>query len=315
MWLKKGLIFNSSGNFEWNKSHAQVPVIDVLDDKLRIYYSARNSKGKSNISYIETRKDSPSEILYKHDRPILNFGAAGTFDDSGQMPTCILNIGSKKYLYYIGWTERVRVPYSNSIGLAISEDGGLTFEKLYEGPILGVTKSEPYFVGTAFVITHDNQYIMWYLSCVGWKKIDNKMEPFYDIKIARSNDAVNWERKGEVAINLREGEGGIASASVIYENSKYKMWYGVRQGKDYRTNNLKSYRIGFAESKNGLDWERDDSNSGIEVSEKGWDSEMISYPYIVKVNEDLLMFYNGNGFGVTGFGFAKFKKNTHSNDF
>jgi len=66
MWSKKGLIFNVNGEFDWNKTHAQVPVVDVLEDRLRIYYSTRNNEGKSNISYIEVDKENPKEILYVH---------------------------------------------------------------------------------------------------------------------------------------------------------------------------------------------------------------------------------------------------------
>jgi len=54
MWDKRGLIYTTPGSHEWNKTHAQVPVVDVLDDKLRIYFATRNAEGKSNISFIET---------------------------------------------------------------------------------------------------------------------------------------------------------------------------------------------------------------------------------------------------------------------
>ena len=49
MWDKKGMIYNVNGEYGWNKSHAQVPVVDVLSDRLRIYYATRNSLGKSNV--------------------------------------------------------------------------------------------------------------------------------------------------------------------------------------------------------------------------------------------------------------------------
>ena len=42
----------------------------------------------------------------------------------------------------------------------------------------------------------------------------------------------------------------------------------------------------------------------LNVSESGWDSEMVAYPHVVKEDNRLIMFYNGNKFGNTGIGYA-----------
>ncbi len=36
------------------------------------------------------------------------------------------------------------------------------------------------------------------------------------------------------------------------------------------------------------------------------DSEMQCYPHVINLNERLVMFYNGNGFGRTGIGYAEY---------
>jgi len=304
MWKKEGLVFNVEREFEWSQSHAQVPVIDVLDNKLRIYYATRNKEGKSGISFIETEKDNPKKILYIHTKTLLALGNLGSFDDSGTMPSSIVTVGDRKFLYYIGWTTRGTVPYQNAIGLAVSEDGGISFKKISEGPIITVNHKEPYFSGTSFVMLESGKFKMWYLSCAKWIVVENKPEPIYNIKYAESDDGINWKQTGKVAIPLEDDEGGIVSASVIKEQGCYRMWYGKRKKTDYRENSENSYRIGYAESKDGVLWKRKDSEAGITISRDGWDSEMISYPYIVKVSNRLLMFYNGNGFGKSGFGYA-----------
>lgn len=304
MWVKKGNIFNVDGQFDWNKSHAQVPVVDLLDDRIRIYYATRDILGKSNVSYIEVEKNNPKKIIYEHKSPLFEFGNLGSFDDSGIMPSSIITVGDKKYLYYIGWTTRGTVPFQNAVGLAISEDGGKVFRKLSEGPIISVNFIEPYFSGTSFVTFEDNIFKMWYLSCIKWEKFDDKPEPIYNIKYAESLDGINWNQTGKVAIELNEDEGGLVSAAVIKEDEKYKMWFGKRKKFDYRNNISNSYKIGFAESLNGKDWTRMDDNAGIDISKEGWDSEMISYPYVFKSDNNLIMLYNGNGFGKTGFGYA-----------
>jgi hypothetical protein len=307
MWEKKGLIYNVKGDFEWNKSHAQVPVVDILSDRIRIYYATRNSVGESNISFIEVEKENPSKIIFENKKPLFNFGNLGAFDDSGIMPSSIINVGSKKYLYYVGWTTRQTVPYQNSIGLATSEDGGSTFDKISEGPIISVNHVEPYFSGTSYVLLDNGLFKMWYLSCIKWEIFEGKPEPIYNIKYAESSNGINWIQTGKVAIQLNKDEGGLVSASVIKQDGIYKMWFGKRKKSDYRNNIESTYRIGYAESIDGVTWVRKDNYSGIDISNNGWDSEMISYPYVFKNNNELMMLYNGNGFGKTGFGYAIWK--------
>ena len=291
---------------DWDVTHAQVPVVDTLDQKiLRIYYASRDSEGRSNASFIEVESTNPSKIIYKHDRPILTLGKLGSFDESGIMPTCIIQMNHKKYLYYIGWSIRKTVPYQNSIGLAISVDDGLSFEKFSEGPIVGVNSTDPYFVGTFYVLKEHDLLRGYYLSCTGWEMHNGKPEPLYVLKYAESYDGINWNRDGKVVVNFsNSNEGGLVSASVIKELHSYRMWFGRRNKSDYRQNIINSYRLGYAESVDGVVWTRKDSLVGIDVSPSGWDSEMISYPYVVKINNQLVMFYNGNGFGRTGFGHA-----------
>lgn len=304
MWEKKGLIYNVDGRLGWDASHAQVPVADVLSDRIRIYFATRNRDGKSNVSYVEVDKENPQNILFTNDKPLFEFGNPGTFDDCGIMPSSIVTVGDKKYMYYIGWTTRQTVPYQNAIGLAISEDGGKTFKRFSEGPIISVNHIEPYFSGTSYVMFDENIFRMWYLSCIRWEIFDGKPEPIYNIKYAESKDGINWKQTGKVAIPLNEEEGGLVSASVIKENNVYKMWFGKRRKSDYRNNIQNTYRIGYAESEDGIDWERKDGLAGIDIAASGWDSEMISYPNVFRNGESLTMLYNGNGFGKTGFGYA-----------
>ncbi|MRX67915.1 hypothetical protein SAMN06265349_105291 [Flavobacterium resistens] len=304
MWNKKGLIYNVNGEYEWNKSHAQVPVADLLLDRIRIYYATRNTLGKSNVSFIEVDKDEPNKIISENKKPLFNFGKLGTFDDSGIMPSSIVTVGDKKYLYYVGWTTRQSVPYQNAIGLAISDDGGLSFNRISDGPVITVNHIEPYFSGTSYVIFDEGIFKMWYLSCIKWEVYDGKSEPIYNIKYAESLDGINWNQTGKVAIELNDDEGGLVSASVIKENGLYKMWFGKRKQSDYRININNTYRIGYAESTDGINWKRKDNLAGIDISKNGWDSEMISYPNVIQASNNLVMFYNGNGFGKSGFGYA-----------
>jgi hypothetical protein len=313
-WIKKGFIYEPNKAFSWNQSHAQVPVVDILNDKVwRIYFSTRDSQSRSTGSYIDVEAGNPSNVLYVHDQPILPFGAIGTFDDCGVMPSWVVQHGSLKYMYYIGWNVRNTIPYHNAIGLAISQDGGHTYQKFSEGPIIERNHIEPYFNGTSCVlIDSDGTWKNWYLSCTGWKEFNGKVEPFYNLKYAESADGIHWKREGKVAINYKDdNEAGLVKASVLKENGLYKMWYAYRNLQNYRTDPGNSYRIGYAESGNGIDWERKDAlMEHFTISEHGWDSQMIAYPHVIQWQGQKYMFYNGNGFGQSGFGYAVLDTNS-----
>jgi len=294
-WIKKGLIFSDH--------HAQLPVADVYDSFIRIYYSTRIEK-RSRPTYIDVDKNDPTRIIRKNTVPILELGRPGSFDWAGVMPTAIITHDNRKYLYYIGWSVRQDVPYHNNLGLAVSDDNGENWTKFSEGPIFHTSHKEPGYIGTIDVQIDDGIWKGWYLSCREWIKVNGIMEPIYDIKYATSVDGINWEPSGITSIELEGKEGGISAARVIKTKQGYKMWFSVRNKSDYRTNINHSYRIKTAISKNGIDWIRNESIE-IGLSAAGWDNIMTCYPYIIRQSDlQYIMFYNGNGFGSSGIGCA-----------
>jgi hypothetical protein len=305
-WEKLGLIFTPDTQHAWSQTHAQVPTVDVLSDKVwRIYYCARDASNQSRISYFDVEAGNPRHVLYRHNAPILQLGKLGTFDDAGMMPSSIVSVDGIKYLYYTGWNVRKSVPYQNTIGLAISRDGGKTYERAGEGPVLGLSLKEPYFIGTATVLHENGLWRNWYAACTGWEMINGKAEPRYHLKYAESKDGIEWRRDGNVAIDYKDtNEGGLVRAAVVRESGRYRMWYARRDTLGYRNVLQHSYRIGYAESPDGIRWKRLDEQAGIDVSNTGWDSEMIAYPNVVKTNSTSFLFYNGNGFGQSGIGLA-----------
>ena len=309
-WIKKGLIYQPHLQLEWSQSHAQMPIAYVLNDKskLRIYFSTRNKTSQSRPTFIDVSIDNPANIVYEHNSPILELGPPGSFDDCGIIPSWIIEIDNAVYMYYVGWNVRNTVPYYNSVGLAISHDGGTTFKKFSDGPLWDRNYREPYFSATTCVMNDNGLFRNWYLSCVGYIKYNNVLEPRYHLKYCESHNGIDWKREQRIAIDFKnELEAGIAKASVIKRNNKYYMWFCYRNLTNYRTDLKQSYRIGYAESADGVTWERKDDKAGIEPAKEGWDSEMICYPHVFEMHGNLHMLYNGNGFGKSGFGYATLK--------
>jgi len=298
MWKKQGNIFSQ----HW----AQLPIVDVENENFwRIYYSQR-IQNKSYPKYFDIEPENPTNIINFQNESILELGEMGMFDQAGVMPAEIITHNGIKYLYYIGWTNRKDVPYHNQIGLALSDNDGKTFTKISKGPVLGTSLKEPGFTGTFSVLIENGIWRGWYLSCRCWEKINGIAEPFYDIKYAESLDGIVWEPKNITCINLKEDEGGISQASVIKKGKIYHMWFSVRKKSNYRNNKENSYKIYYAQSANGISWNREEKVS-LNISKNGWDSEMVEYPYVIATKDKRFMFYNGNGFGKTGIGCAEDK--------
>lgn len=306
-WIKKGIIFNIGENFkfDWAVTHAQIPVVDFVDgDRLRIYFGTRDQNSRTSTTYIEVDANDPSKILYTHDKPVLSPGSLGAFDDSGAMPSCIADHEGVKYHYYIGWNVGTTVRYRNAIGLAISESDGKVLRRLYEGPVMDRTHIEPHFVVTPFVMVENGLWKMWYCGCTEWHIENGITEPRYQIKYAESLDGIIWKRENLACIPYKDDKEANARPIVIKENGVYRMWYCYRSIAGYRTTKDGSYKIGYAESRDGKKWIRMDEEVGIERSVEGWDSEMMAYPYVYEYKKRKYMLYNGNGFGKTGFGYS-----------
>lgn len=304
-WIKRGLIYRTDERDGRARGYASVPTADeVVDGRLRIYFGPRDSSGRTFTTFIDVEAANPANVLYVHDRPVLEPGKLGTFDDSGVMPSCIVNHEGRKYLYYIGWNRGVSVPYRNSIGVALSDDGGVTFRRMFDGPVADRTHLEPYFCASHHVMIEDDLWKLWYASCTGWTLVEGKPEPAYQIKYAESRDGVEWIRNNTTCIEYKFAGEANARPSVLREDGRYRMWYCYRGSLGYRTNVEQSYRMGYAESGDGIRWTRMDEQVGIERSVEGWDSEMIEYPCVYEHEGRKYMLYNGNGFGATGFGYA-----------
>jgi len=306
-WVKKSLIYSVDSRLPWAKTHAQIPTVDALNEsELMIFFSSRDENNRTIIARMIVDAQNPANIIEIKKEPVLSLGQLGTFDDCGTMPSSVISHNGLKYLYYVGWNVRNTVPCHNSVGLAISEDNGKTYQKMFNAPVMDRMAYEPYYCGTTCVRIENGIWRNWYLSCTGWEMIAGRMEQRYHIKYAESLDGISWQQKGQIAIDYANAnEGGIARASVCKDGSLYRMWYCYRGHTDYRNVRENSYRIGYAESNDGLEWKRLDDKVGIDVSNEGWDSFMLAYPEVVDVGNRRYMFYNGNGFGQTGFGYAE----------
>jgi len=311
-WHKKGKIFDPSNRMDWMKSQAQNPYVIERDRYIRVYFNCRGEKNKEgkNISYpgfVDLDKNDFFNILKISDKPILQLGSKGSFDEFGVMAGSVYHMGDEIYLYYCGWTRMISVPYNWAIGLAKSSDGGVTFSRIGNGPIIGPTYKEPYLqAGCSAIIKIKSLFHLWYTSGIKWIDTGSKLESVYRIMHATSDDGINWKREGQPIIESILEDEAQASPSVININDKWHMVFCYRYSVNFR-NKERGYRLGYAWSTDLKVWHRDDLSLGFEISNSGWDSEMVCYPHICKIDDIIYLFYCGNNFGHDGFGYAMLK--------
>lgn len=310
-WKKLGKLFTPGEEYgrPWLREFAQAPSALLLDDRLRIYFSCRpaaDEQGRyvSYSAFVDLDRADPFKILRVSERPILELGELGSFDEFGTYPVSVIRNGDHFRAYYAGWTRCESVPFNVGIGVADSIDGGVTFQKLGPGPVVPYSPDEPYVLSGPKIRRFNDSWYLWYIAGRKWKVVDGRAEPVYKIRMARSNDGITWEKVNRDIIESRiEDDEAQASPDVFLANGKYHMFFCYRYSARYR-GKQNGYRIGYASSSNLVDWVRDDSKAGIDVSDAGWDEEMISYPHVFAMDGKTYMAYLGNQVGRHGFGLA-----------
>lgn len=310
-WKKLGKVFTPQEvtGRPWLREFAQAPATLIMDDVVRVYFSCRpppDARGQyvSYSAYVDLDRRDLFRIRRVAEQPILGLGSLGEFDEFGTYPVSIIRDGAQVRAYYGGWTRCESVPFNVAIGAAVSTDGGDTFEKLGNGPVLGYSPDEPFVLSGPKIRRFNDRWFLFYIAGRKWKKVDGRAEPVYKLRLATSDDGVRWTKLNKDLVESRiEEDEAQASPDVIHANGKYHLFFCYRFSSQYR-GKQNGYRIGYASSDNLTDWVRDDAKAGIDVSESGWDAEMISYPHVFELDGKTYMGYLGDQVGRHGFGLA-----------
>lgn len=317
-WEKKGLVFcpqDCENRPFWRWEYAQGENTLLFDDFIRVYICSRqkpDEQGRtvSRVSYVDLSRENPCKIIKIAERPVLELGGLGEFDEFGTYPFSAVRKGSQIFGYYGGVTRGESAPFYVSIGCAVSEDGGETFCKLGKGPVLTASLHEPFMICSPKMRIYNGKWYLFYSAGKRWTQEEQRPEICYKLRMAVSEDGVNWRKCGRDLLEDRLG--GLESQAcgdVIWQNGYYHMFFCYRGHTDFRKNPKNSYRIGYARSLDLYRWERDDSKAGITASQEpgGWDSEMVAYPHVFACDGKTYMLYLGNEVGKYGFGIAKLK--------
>jgi hypothetical protein len=295
-WRKLGLLFTANGQHSWMRTHASNPTAEVLDDgHVRVYFSTRDEKNRSHIAAAVFSLGAQPQLLDLYGAPLLAPGAAGAFDDSGTSMGCLVQTPDGLWLYYLGWNLGVTVPWRNAIGLAVSRDGGRSFTRHSPAPVMDRHAVDPFSLSYPWILRDGPRWRMWYGSNLRWGGTERDMD--HVLKCAESTDGLNWQRGGRPIMPLSgSDEYAQARPCVLRDRDAFRAWFACRGER---------YRLGYAESDDGVAWRRDDPAGTLGAGSPGeWDGEMVTYPCVFDAAGRRYLLYNGNGYGRTGFGLA-----------
>ena len=294
-WKKLGQIFFMEDQNYKLRSHASNPLaLHLESDIYRVFFSGRDAENRSSVSFVDI-DIKKKEIIYNHQVPIFTFGPKNSFYSHGVSIGNIYSTYNVQYMLFMGWHIPNDAHWRCNIGrLCVVDNINLILDP--KTPFIAIDKEDPLSLSYPWVVFHKGIYKLWYGSTITWDAGNGEM--IHVIKHATSNDGKNWKKHGisiPYEIDIAQA---FSRPSIIIDNKGYHMWFSYRNGKGTK------YRIGYAFSDDGLNWENQLDRVGIDVSSSGWDSEMICYPFVFDHKEKRYMLYNGNRFGKDGIGLA-----------
>jgi hypothetical protein len=300
-WEKEGLLFRTSEHAAgaWMANSALTPTpMRLSDDIIRVYCGFRDREGVSRIGYVDVLADAPAKVVGVSRHPVLDIGRNGCFDDNGLILGDVVAATGGIYMFYVGFQLVAKAKFLAFTGLAKSTDGGETFARMSEAPILDRGPGQTTIGAVHSAMFEQGRWRIWYACGDNWQYIGGKPYPQYHIRYVETADLAAVPRAGHECLKPRGDEYRIGRPRVYRLGEKYVMCftYGTTSG---------DYLPGIAYSVDGIEWVRKDEEVGISLSPSGWDSRTLCYPALVQHRDRVLMFYNGNDMGVDGFGLAR----------
>jgi hypothetical protein len=298
-WEKLGRTFCPDGSMPWAKHSALTPTpVSLTEGLVRVYAGFRDDAGVSRIGWVDLRADDPRRVERVCRRPALDIGEPGCFDDNGVILGDVVHDDGDLLMFYVGFQLVARVKFLAFTGLARSEDGGDTFQRVQQSPILDRSPDGLCFRAVHTAMREGDTWRAWCGVGSGWATIGGTPYPSYTSACYEGTSPTSFASTRRGALEHVGDEYRIGRPRVYRAPFGYRMFYtvGTLRG---------TYLPGYAESADGSRWVRKDADVGIAPSEGGWDSSSLSYTALFEASEKTYMVYNGNEMGRDGFGLAR----------
>ncbi|MGB9595399.1 MAG: peptidoglycan-binding protein, partial [Candidatus Poribacteria bacterium] len=259
----------------WDDKSISKPSVIFRNNEYRMWYTGFDGE-HLRIGYA-TSIDGENWIKHPSN-PILDLGSPGSWDSVHVANPTVVFDGIIYKMWYTGSDGK-----NTRIGYAYSSNG-IHWVKYSNNPVVdlgswGTNKDSD--VWSPCVIFDGIEYKMWYTSFDGNIKIG----------YAYSSDGINWTKYTNSPVLSIGSWGswddrGVWSPNVLFDGFKYSMWYtgwnGISTG------------IGYAESKDGINWIKPSKYPALDLGTTGsWDYHYVNNPSVLLINGKFRMWYSG----------------------
>ena len=281
-------------------------------EKYRMYYWGTGDDRKNRILMAESYVEKPND--WKPLGSALEPQEDNEYNCVGPGFPFVMRVNDKIWhMYYCGWgkpREDKKIP--NTTGLAVSEDGGLTWKYHSDKPVIPCDRSyDNSGTGSVFVLRESGEFRLYYTSIGdyfnkpdGVQAYNGDVIPLIGIAYAVSDDGINFRKPYDnLLIKPREFDTEpyeyiCSKPWIVKDGGVYRMWVNTCGTR---------YRVRSLVSDDGLTWNWNQSGElgEMAVGEAGaFDDNQRSYATVVKYGDEYRCWYTGNTFGFTGIGFA-----------
>jgi hypothetical protein len=297
-WRSLGRLYVPAGRHPKLLTHAANPLPVRLDDRhYRVYFSGRDAEQRSSVGSVIVDLAARRVVDDESHTPRFLHGPPGTFYSHGVSVGCHARVGEDDALYFMGWHQPPCAHWHGEIGrLRMAADGALSLAS--EAPFFPRSDADPVSLSYPWIWRDARgDWRMAYGSTVTWDAGNGEM--VHVLREARSSDGTRFTATPrEVPWVVGVAQAFSRPTVLSLDNDEHWMWYSYRSGRGER------YHIAAARSEGDGPWSLVLDGTGVPPSGEGWDDEMQAYPNVLRHDGDVYLFYNGNGYGATGFGLA-----------
>ena len=301
-WRKLGRTFCPDGSSDWARIGFMTPVpLQVSADVIRVYGGLRDAGGISRIGWVDVARADPTHVLSVSERPCLDLGAPGMFDDNGVILGDLLPMpdGTLR-MYYVGFQLVQKAKFLAFSGLAVSRDGGASFERVQPTPVLDRAPNALFINALHSIAATPDRFRAWISCGRRWQVIADRTYPQYDCWTLTSADGIHFDMQH--ATRTLEVEGDEYRIGRPRANRRSDGSWEMRVTSDTLSKQYACYR---AVSDDGVAWRREAGQELPRGAAGDWDGQMTCYPARLDTDQgESYLFYNGNNMGETGFGVA-----------
>ena len=285
----------------WDTWTNGVSIVPTADGKTyRMYYAGRKGAG---IGLAEAAIANPLSWKEHPASPVLVPREDNWEGNQINQPRVVKVTDMHWRMYYTGWgfpgpdkPKALGSPWAMNI--AESFDGGTIWKRLRDEPIMergGAGSPDDGAACVPMVIRVGDEWMMWYTA--GQIAPDGQLN--VHLCLATSPDGVWWEKyAGNPVLTDQAGDTPHIFASRCYvrhDDGVFRMWYSYSMGQP-------SYRIRYAESLDGIHWERAPIAPVLNASPTpAWDDMRVEYPEVQVVDGAFRLWFCGNEFGSVGY--------------